>query len=183
MGAVALLTLHGEPGVTPRMPQLANRLSPASSPASSLASRLSALSPHVLSLVRIVVGLLFLEHGMSRLFGWPSPMAPPEFLALYWWSGAIELTGGALLTVGFLSRPAALIMSGEMAFAYFLSHAPKAFFPILNGGDSAILYCFIFFYFVFAGPGPWSIDAWLRGRADRSSSPAFRSSRVHAPAE
>jgi putative oxidoreductase len=124
----------------------------------------SPYTPYVLSVMRIVVALLFFEHGLSKLFGWPSAGSNPEFLTLGWFSGAIEFTGGALLTVGLFSRLAAFIMSGEMAFAYFISHAPHSFFPIVNRGDGAILYCFIFLYIVFAGPGPWSIDALLRRR-------------------
>jgi putative oxidoreductase len=121
-------------------------------------------SPYVRSIVRIVVALLFLEHGLSRLFGWPSPLPTPPVLTLYWCAGAIELVGGVLLAFGLFTRAAAFVMSGEMAFAYFLSHAPRNFFPILNGGDGAILYCFIFLYFAFAGPGPWSLDAmWRKG--------------------
>ncbi len=118
-------------------------------------------APYVLSILRIVAALLFFEHGTSRLFGWPSPLPTPEFLTLYWFAGAIEFVGGALLIAGLFSRVAALIMSGEMAFAYFLSHAPHGFFPILNRGDSSILYCLVFFYIAFAGAGPWSLDALI----------------------
>jgi putative oxidoreductase len=89
------------------------------------------------------------------------PMPAETVFSLHWFAGGIELVGGALLTVGLLSRPAAFIMSGEMASAYFLSHAPRGFFPILNRGDAAILFCFIFLYIAFAGPGPWSLDAML----------------------
>lgn len=124
------------------------------------------LAPHVLSLLRIVAALLFLEHGLSRLFGWPSPIPTPAVFTLYWFAGAIELAGGVLLTLGLFSRLAAIVMSGEMAFAYFLSHAPHGFFPILNRGDSAILYCFVFFYIAFAGPGPWSLDALMASARD-----------------
>ena len=120
-------------------------------------------APYVLSIVRIVAALLFFEHGTSRLFGWPSPLPTPALLSMYWFAGAIELVGGALLALGLFTRPVALIMSGEMAFAYFISHAPAGFFPILNRGDAAILYCFIFLYIAFAGGGPWSVDA-LMGR-------------------
>ena len=120
-------------------------------------------APYVLSIVRIVAALLFFEHGTSRLFGWPSPLPTPALLSMYWFAGAIELAGGALLALGLFTRPVALIMSGEMAFAYFISHAPAGFFPILNRGDAAILYCFIFLYIAFAGGGPWSVDA-LMGR-------------------
>jgi putative oxidoreductase len=121
-------------------------------------------APYVLSILRIVAALLFLEHGTSRLFGWPSPLPSPALLSMYWFAGAIELVGGALLAVGLFTRCAAFIASGEMAFAYFISHAPNGFFPILNRGDAAILYCFVFLYLAFAGGGPWSLDALLRGR-------------------
>jgi putative oxidoreductase len=121
-------------------------------------------SPYVLSIVRIVVALLFLEHGTSRLFGFPSPLPTPEFLSLYWFAGAIELVGGALLLPGLFTRSVAFIISGEMAAAYFMSHAPHGFFPIINRGDPAILYCFIFLYIAFAGAGPWSVDALMRSK-------------------
>ena len=101
---------------------------------------LDAPSPYIRSIVRIVVALLFLEHGLSRLFGWPSALPTPPALTLYWFAGAIELCGGLLFGLGLFTRPVAFLMSGEMAAAYFLSHAPRNFFPILNGGDAAILY-------------------------------------------
>jgi len=126
----------------------------------TLDERVTRLTPHVLSIVRIVVGLLFLEHGLSKLFGFPTGTVR-EMFTLSWYSGVIEFGTGALLTLGLATRAAAFLASGEMAFAYFLSHAPKAFFPIINGGDAAILYCFIFFYFVFAGGGSWSLDVVL----------------------
>jgi putative oxidoreductase len=127
-------------------------------------STAARLSPYALSILRIVAALLFLEHGTSRLFAFPSPLPTPPLFSLYWFAGSIEFIGGLLLLFGLLTRPAALIMSGEMAFAYFLSHAPHGFFPILNRGDGAILYCFVFLYIAFAGSGPLSIDAWRQAR-------------------
>lgn len=136
----------------------------------TLEDRLTRLAPIVLSIMRIVVALIFFSHGLSKMVGFPAPGMPALF-TLGWFSGVIEFVGGALLAVGFFSRSAAFIMSGEMAVGYFISHAPKGFFPQLNGGDAAILYCFIFFYFVFAGPGPWSIDAMIgRGGGRREGS-------------
>ena len=124
----------------------------------------SGYSPYVLSIVRIVIALLFFEHGLSKMFGFPQPIPPPALFSLSWFSGAIEFVGGGLLVVGLFSRASAFIMSGEMAFAYFISHAPHSFFPIINRGDAAILYCFIFLYIAFAGGGPWSLDAKLSSR-------------------
>lgn len=129
-----------------------------------LEETIARYAPYVLSILRIVAGLLFLEHGMSRLFGFPSPLPPSPILSLYWFAGAIEFFGGLLVLLGLFTRPAAFIMSGEMAFAYFMSHAPHGLFPILNRGDAAILFCFIFLYLVFAGAGPWSLDALWRQR-------------------
>ena len=123
----------------------------------------SRYSPYILSIVRIVVALLFFEHGLSKMFGFPQPMAAPALFSLAWFSGAIEFVGGGLLDLGLFSRAVAFVMSGEMAFAYFISHAPHSFFPIINRGDAAILYCFIFLYLAFAGAGPWSLDAKLWG--------------------
>lgn len=119
-------------------------------------------APRVLSILRIVAALLFLEHGTAKLLGFPASPHSPEFLSLSWFAGVLELIGGALLVLGLFTRWVAFILSGEMAFAYWLAHAPQSPFPLANGGDAAILYCFLFLYFVFAGPGPWSLDAILR---------------------
>jgi putative oxidoreductase len=102
-------------------------------------------------------------HGSQKLLGFPPTDTPPPLLSLSWIAGAFELVGGALLAVGLFTRPVAVVLSGEMAFAYWLAHAPRSFFPVLNDGDAAILYCFVFLYLAFAGAGPWSIDT-LRAR-------------------
>jgi putative oxidoreductase len=122
------------------------------------------LAPHVLSILRIMAGLLFLAHGTAKVFGFPAHGQMPVFPELEWFAGRIELIGGGLVALGLFTRPAAFIMSGEMAIGYFLGHAPRSVFPLLNGGDSPILYCFVFLYLVFAGAGPWSVDALFRKR-------------------
>lgn len=124
-----------------------------------------AWAPRVLSILRIVAGLLFLQHGLMKFFGFPLAMRGElAMFSMMWFAGAIEIVGGILVALGLFTRPAAFVMSGQMAFAYFLSHAPKNFYPIANNGEAAILFCFVFFYLVFAGPGPWSLDARLRER-------------------
>ena len=121
--------------------------------------RIGKYWPETLGVVRIITGLLFLEHGTAKLFGFPhAAMAQPEMGTLLWFQGIIELVGGALFAVGFLTRPVAFILAGDMAVAYFMAHAPKNAFPMLNGGDAAILYCFVFLLYVVAGPGRWAID-------------------------
>ena len=130
----------------------------------SNSSRVSALvaewGPRLLSLLRIVAGLLFLEHGMQKLFGFPPPSggAGPAMFSLVWFAAILEFVGGLLLAVGLFTRPVAFVLSGEMAFAYWMAHAPRSPFPVLNEGDAAILYCFIFLYLAVAGAGSWSID-------------------------
>jgi putative oxidoreductase len=118
--------------------------------------------PRVLSIVRIIAGLLFMEHGAAKLLGFPPTTTVPAMFGLLWFAGIIELVGGVLVAVGLFTRIAAFIMSGEMAFAYFMAHAPRNFFPMLNGGDAAVLYCFIFLYFAVVGGGSWSLDRLIR---------------------
>jgi putative oxidoreductase len=146
---------------------------------SSLASVHQVWAPRVLSIVRFVAGLCFFEHGLSKLFGFPHvPMFDHLHLfSLIGLQGVIELVGGALVCVGLFTRPAAFILSGNMAVAYFMAHFPKNFFPELNGGDSAILYCFIFFYIFFAGPGPWSLDYIFRRAVFPEETPLVAGSR------
>ena len=113
-----------------------------------------------LGLLRIVAAILFIEHGTSKLFGFlPFSMgALPEVGSLPWIAGGLEVVGGLLLLVGLLSRFVAFILSGEMAVAYWMAHAPQSTFPVENGGDAAILFCFVFLYIAAAGPGAWSVD-------------------------
>lgn len=132
-----------------------------------LNDRLSLWAPRVLSVARIVAALIFMEHGTQKLLGFPaSPNPAPAMMSLSWFAGVLELVGGALLALGLFTRPVAFILSGEMAFAYFIGHAPRNIFPVLNGGDAAILYCFFFLYLAFAGGGQWSLDAMM-GRERR----------------
>jgi putative oxidoreductase len=124
-----------------------------------LTERLNSYAPHFLSVLRIVAALLFIAHGTAKYFGFPDVGMPtPSPLSLFGAAGLIEIIGGLLVLVGFYTRAAAFIMSGEMAVAYFTAHLPHGFFPILNEGESAVLFCFVFLYLVFAGPGAWSID-------------------------
>jgi putative oxidoreductase len=127
---------------------------------------LTSWQPRILSVLRIMTGLLFLQHGLVKMFSFP--MAFPGKIELFsrlWFAGAIEVVGGILLVIGLFTRWTAFVCAGLAAFAYFLGHAPKSFYPIQNGGNLAILYCFVFFYLVFAGPGPWSLDAARSGKA------------------
>lgn len=123
-------------------------------------------SGEALSLLRIVAAFLFFLHGTSKLLGFPPfPAGPPPIYSLIWVAGIFELIGGLMLIAGFLSRPVAFLLSGEMAIAYWMAHAPQSTFPSNNGGEAAILYCFIFLFIAAAGPGPWSVDAKMGRRA------------------
>jgi putative oxidoreductase len=126
-------------------------------------ARMETWRPYVLSILRIVVALLFLEHGLSKFFGFPVPGPPLNGLLIV--AALLETVGALLLLVGAYTRIVAFILSGEMAFAYFMAHAPRAFYPLVNGGELAIVYCFIFLYFAFAGGGPWSVDRAMLDQA------------------
>jgi putative oxidoreductase len=122
--------------------------------------------PHALSLLRIVAALIFLLHGSSKILGFPaSEMGAPPVGSLFWVGGLLELVGGLLLLIGLFSRPVAFVLSGEMAVAYWMVHAPQSTFPMINGGDAAILYCFVFLLIAAAGPGPWSVDSSMRRKS------------------
>jgi putative oxidoreductase len=129
--------------------------------------RLNQYQPAMLSLLRFITGLLFLEHGTQKFLSFPGGMAAGmgwTFANPGAYAGIVELLCGALIAIGLATRPAAFIASGTMAVAYWTAHAPKGPFPVNNMGDAAILYCFVFLYLVFAGAGPWSLDAMLSGR-------------------
>jgi putative oxidoreductase len=120
----------------------------------------------LLSVLRLVTGLTFLQSGTGKYLGFPKN---PGYDSLQLWSmsgigGIVELIGGTLIVLGLFTRPVAFLASGEMAVAYFWAHAPRNFFPLLNDGRPAVLFCFVFLYLAAAGPGPWSLDRWLRGK-------------------
>ena len=127
--------------------------------------RIEPWTPKALSVLRIVTGLLFLEHGTQKLLGFPpSEHAFPPLFSLLGLQGVLELVGGLLILIGLLTRPVAFILAGDMAVAYFMAHAPKGFFPTLNGGQLAILFCFVFLYLAVAGGGEWSVDTQIARR-------------------
>jgi putative oxidoreductase len=129
-------------------------------------SNLTVWAPRVLSILRIITALLFVEHGLMKLLHFPAPQpgAPDPLPPLLLAAGIIEVVGGGLMALGLFTRLAAFVCSGQMAVAYFMMHAPNGFYPALNMGEAAVLYCFVFLYLVFAGPGPWSLDAIVRKR-------------------
>ncbi|MGH8337850.1 MAG: DoxX family protein [Gammaproteobacteria bacterium] len=131
---------------------------------------LDAWSPRLLSVLRIIVGFLYMQHGTSKLFHYPVSMGHVHLFSFIGRAGVLETFGGALVLLGLFTRPAAFILSGEMAVAYFMVSAPRGFFPIANGGGDIVFYCFVFLYFAAAGGGAWSLDAWLRSpRTARAS--------------
>jgi putative oxidoreductase len=123
---------------------------------------MSDWEPRALSVLRIMTGLLFLEHGMQKHLAFPARAAGaagPDLMSLMGVQGGLEIVGGVLILLGLFTRPVAFILAGDMAVAYFYAHFPRNFFPVLNAGDAAILYCFIFLYLAAAGGGEWSVDA------------------------
>ena len=126
--------------------------------------KFAAWTPRALSVFRIITGLMIIEHGMAKIIGWPvvPTFANLKPFSLIGAAGFIELIGGALLILGLFTQPAAFILSGEMAVAYFMVHAPKSFYPLVNGGTLAIMYCFACLYLSTAGAGPWSVDAAMK---------------------
>jgi putative oxidoreductase len=130
-----------------------------------MASFFDHWTPRLLSVLRIVAGFMFMAHGMQKWLGIPVPRESPTTLwSLSGAAGVLELGGGALLLLGLFTRPVAFVLSGLMAFAYFIAHAPNGFWPLLNRGELAALYSFLFLYLAAAGGGPWSADNWLRHR-------------------
>jgi putative oxidoreductase len=129
---------------------------------------LTAWSPRILSVLRIITGFLFIWHGTQKLFGYPASAqggggpVPPMIL----FAGVLEFGGGLLFLLGLFTRPVAFILSGLMAVAYFMAHASGGFLPLVNKGELAVLYCFVFLYFVFSGAGPWSLDNLIWRRRD-----------------
>lgn len=139
----------------------------------TVSARWRSWAPHLRSVLRIVTAFLLMQFGSAKLFAFPAPLLPGGGTApvgsLPWIAGALEVFGGGLLLIGWLSRPVAFILSGEMAVAYFHAHAPNGFWPVLNGGAPAVFYCFMFLYLSAAGPGPWSVDALRTGRTHEDS--------------
>ena len=129
-------------------------------------SKTRTLTPYLLSVLRIIAGFVFVEHGLQKWLGFPVPPEHPTTIAsLSGVAGIFELVGGFLLLFGLFTRPVAFVLSGLMAFAYFIAHAPQGFWPLLNHGELAVLYCFVFLFLAAAGGGPWSLDAWRSSRA------------------
>ena len=128
-----------------------------------------SLEPYVRSILRIVVGFLFSLHGMQKLLGFFGGMggggAKAAFGSLVWVAGSLEMVGGLLILVGLFTAPVAFILSGQMAVAYFMVHFPQGFLPLRNGGELAVLYCFVYLYLCIAGPGPLSVDALVRKKS------------------
>lgn len=134
----------------------------------SLGGRWISWAPYFLSLLRIIAAFLFIQHGATKILGWPAEVMPgggtAPLMSQGGVAGLLELCGGMLLLVGLFTRPVAFLLSGLMAFAYFLGHAGQGFWPVLNNGALAVIYCFVWLYISAAGGGPWSLDAMMRRR-------------------
>lgn len=128
-------------------------------------------TPRILGILRIIIGFLYLQHGTAKLFGMPhiAMFDGLQLLSLIGLAGVLELVGGTLILIGLCTRPTAFILSGEMAVAYFMAHAPQGFLPILNQGELAVIYCFVFLYFSVAGAGDYSIDSMRNSHARAST--------------
>jgi putative oxidoreductase len=141
----------------------------------AVAGRLPAWLPNAThTLLRVITGALFMQHGLQKLFGLlVDPSRPwqggPALFSQMWFAGVLEAFGGFLIVIGLLTRPVAFLLSGEMAVAYFMVHAPRSFWPVLNNGEHTVLFCFIFLHLFAVGAGPFSVDAVLRGRRGRVS--------------
>jgi putative oxidoreductase len=139
----------------------------------AVVARWSAWSPYLLSTLRIVAAFLFMQFGTAKLFAFPAPVMPDggtaPLASLAGIAGILETFGGALLLIGLFTRPVAFLLSGQMAVAYFIGHAPQGFWPVLNQGHPAILFCFVWLYVSAAGPGPWSLDAAREKRSPLST--------------
>jgi putative oxidoreductase len=138
----------------------------------SITARWRSWAPYLLSVMRIVGAFLFVQYGTAKLLAFPAAVMPgggtAPLVSLAGFAGALEMVGGAFLLVGLFTRPVAFLLSGEMAVAYFMGHAPQGFWPVLNQGSPAILFCFLWLYISSAGPGPWSLDAIRRRGSSHS---------------
>jgi putative oxidoreductase len=136
---------------------------------SGITTRWQSWEPQLRSILRIVIAFLYFQVGSAKWFAFPAAIMPgggtAPFGTLAWFAGVIEVIGGTLFLLGLFTRPVAFILSGEMAFAYFIGHAGHGFWPVLNQGAIAVAYCFVFLYFSAAGAGPWSLDAMLARRS------------------
>ena len=140
-------------------------------------ARTTGGTPHLLSAIRIATGLLFFQHGAEKIWGFAGGRIDLNFATMHGFAGPLEVVGGALIILGLFTRMAAFILCGEMAVAYFTRWAPRGFWPISNGGEEAVIFCFVFLWFVTAGPGPWSLDWVIQRRpkaaADNLGAPAL----------
>jgi putative oxidoreductase len=135
------------------------------------ADKLDRYTPYAIAALRTATALIFIPHGTQKLFGFPAPPASgmPPLISLFGFGAILELVGGILILLGLWTRPVAFILAGEMAVAYWMFHAPRNLYPLLNGGDASILYCFVFLLLMFTGPGALSVDGTLRGVSHRPS--------------